>query len=107
MKHSEIHWNPDLEEWFCVRCERTSDHTTKEDAETELAFFECSLPVPEPPADGQKLAQEISREKDPQKSAEVLALLRALMREDAEEIRVRMVFLAQNYSLIGESQDAD
>jgi cytochrome c-type biogenesis protein CcmH/NrfG len=54
------------------------------------------------------LCKTITREKDARKSAELLALLRAVMREDQEEIRVRMAFLAQNYSLIGgESQAAD
>jgi len=56
------------------------------------------------------LCRTITREKDAQKSAELLALLRAVMREDQEEIRVRTAFLANNYSLIGsgsESQAAD
>jgi hypothetical protein len=56
------------------------------------------------------LCKTITREKDARKSAELLALLRAVMREDQEEIRVRMAFIAQNYSLIGngsESQAAD
>ena len=56
------------------------------------------------------LCKAITREKDAQKSAELLALLRAHMREDQEEIRIRTAFLAQNYSLIGsasESQAAD
>jgi hypothetical protein len=54
------------------------------------------------------LCKTITREKDVRKSAELLALLRAVMREDQEEIRVRMAFLANNYSLIGsESQAAD
>ena len=55
------------------------------------------------------LCKTITREKNAQKSAELLALLRAVMREDGEEVRVRMAFLAQNYSLIGrggESQAA-
>lgn len=52
------------------------------------------------------LCKTITREKDPQKSAELLALLRAVMREDQEEIRVRMAFLAQNYSLIGSESQA-
>jgi hypothetical protein len=53
------------------------------------------------------LCKTITREKDAQKSAELLALLRAVMGEDHEEIRVRMAFLAENYSLIGgESQAA-
>jgi cytochrome c-type biogenesis protein CcmH/NrfG len=54
------------------------------------------------------LCKTITREKNTQKSAELLALLRAVMREDQEETRVRMVFLAKNYSLLGsESQAAD
>jgi hypothetical protein len=53
------------------------------------------------------LCKTITREKDAQKSAALLALLRAVMREDHEEIRARMAFLAKNYSLIGgESQAA-
>jgi hypothetical protein len=53
------------------------------------------------------LCKTITREKNARKSAELLALLRAVMREDQEEIRVRMAFLAKNYSLIGgESQAA-
>ncbi len=54
------------------------------------------------------LCKTITREKNAQKSAELLALLRAVMREDQEETRVRMAFLAKNYSLLGsESQAAD
>jgi hypothetical protein len=54
------------------------------------------------------LCKTITREKNAQKSAELLALLRAVMREDQEEIRVQTAFLAKNYSLIGsESQAAD
>src|SRR5437660_4069866 len=52
VKHSEIRWNPELEEWFCVRCGRTSDHAVREDAQVEMEVFECVLPsteVPEQP----------------------------------------------------------
>jgi hypothetical protein len=45
MKHSEIRWNPEFQEWFCVRCGRTSDHVVYEDAQAELALFECELPA--------------------------------------------------------------
>jgi len=51
MEHRELRWNPATREWFCIKCGRTSDHTTKEDAERELSNFECMLPsreVPEP-----------------------------------------------------------
>jgi hypothetical protein len=54
------------------------------------------------------LCKTITREKNTQKSAELLALLRAVMREDQEETRVRMAFLTKNYSLLGsESQAGD
>ncbi len=45
VKHPQIRWNPELQEWFCVRCGLTSDHIRKENAETELEFFECRLPT--------------------------------------------------------------
>jgi hypothetical protein len=45
MKHAEIRWNPELEEWFCVRCGRTSDHVVHEDAQAEMEFFECVPPT--------------------------------------------------------------
>jgi hypothetical protein len=48
-KHSEIRWNPELEEWFCVRCGRTSDHVGRDDAQTEMELFECQLPSTEGP----------------------------------------------------------
>lgn len=43
MKH-EIRWNPELQEWFCVRCGRVSNHRVREDAEVELESFECEPP---------------------------------------------------------------
>ena len=56
-----------------------------------------------------QLAQQITQEKDPQKSAELLGLMQAVIKEDVEEIRVRMVFLAKHYPLVAdkESQAAD
>jgi hypothetical protein len=56
-----------------------------------------------------QLCKAIAREKEAQKSAELLALLRAVMREDEEEIRVRTAFLAKHYPLVAdsESQAAD
>jgi len=44
VKHEEPRWNPATSEWFCVRCGRTCDHLTKQDAQVELEQFECSLP---------------------------------------------------------------
>ncbi len=49
MKHSELRWNPELQEWLCVRCGLTSDHSNREDAETELESFEFQpYPVNKP-----------------------------------------------------------
>ena len=52
MKHAEIRWNPERQEWFCVRCGHTSDQILKKDAEAELELaeaelelFDCRLPV--------------------------------------------------------------
>jgi hypothetical protein len=44
MKHADIQWNPELEEWFCLKCGRTSDHVMREDAVAEMEWFECELP---------------------------------------------------------------
>ena len=41
MKHPEIQWNSETKEWFCVRCFRTSDHISREEAVIELSQFEC------------------------------------------------------------------
>jgi len=45
MKHPELRWNPSLQEWFCVKCGRTSDHIDQEDAKTGLESFECEFPT--------------------------------------------------------------
>jgi hypothetical protein len=39
----KLRWNPDLEEWFCCACGRTSDHKTKADARAELESFDCKI----------------------------------------------------------------
>ncbi len=45
MKHPDIKWNPSRQEWLCVRCLLTSDHVTQQDAEHELAQFDCIHPA--------------------------------------------------------------
>ncbi len=40
-QHREVRWNPATQEWFCIRCGRTSDHTFEDDARQELENFEC------------------------------------------------------------------
>jgi hypothetical protein len=39
----DVRWNPELQEWFCARCGRTSDHLRKEDAEVEVNVFPCEM----------------------------------------------------------------
>jgi hypothetical protein len=46
MKHPQLRWNPELQEWFCVKCGLTSDCSKREDAEAELnLLFECEIPT--------------------------------------------------------------
>jgi hypothetical protein len=45
LKHADVLWNAELQEWFCAKCGRTSDHVTKEDALVELEQYECELPT--------------------------------------------------------------
>ena len=56
-----------------------------------------------------QLCVEITGEKDSEKCQQLVALLRAVMKEDQEEIRVRMSFLVKKYAGVvdGESQAAD
>jgi hypothetical protein len=44
MKHLVIRWNPATQEWFCIKCGRTSDHISEEDARVELDQHDCQLP---------------------------------------------------------------
>lgn len=43
--------------------------------------------------------REISVEKDPQKSHDLISLLQAVIRDDQEEMRLRMAFLAKKYPI--------
>ncbi len=42
-KHMDVRWNDEIQEWFCAKCGRTSDHITKDDALIELEPYECEL----------------------------------------------------------------
>jgi len=45
---------------------------------------------------------------DPQKERELLSLLQAVIREDQEEVRLRMAFLAKKYAaVISDTNAAD
>jgi hypothetical protein len=50
MKHKDIRWNPHTQEWFCLACGRTSDHTKEPDAHVELEQYECNVPWVEMPS---------------------------------------------------------
>jgi hypothetical protein len=55
----------------------------------------------------QQLCGEIVAEKDAERTEQLLGLLQAVLREDTEEIRTRMAFLAKTYSdVISESKAA-
>ncbi|MGA8618473.1 MAG: hypothetical protein WB660_08140 [Candidatus Sulfotelmatobacter sp.] len=55
------------------------------------------------------LCRDIAREKDPKKIEQLLALLQAVVKEDQEEVKTRMKFLARKYAhfFIPESKAAD
>ena len=51
MDEHTIQWNAAADEWLCVRCLRSSDHITREDAAHELSYFDClSYGSPDPTA---------------------------------------------------------
>ena len=55
-----------------------------------------------------QLCRDIANEKDPEKEQDLVSVLRAVIREDQEEIRVRMAFLAKKYAdVISDSNAAD
>lgn len=55
-----------------------------------------------------QLCADISAETDPAKAAALADLLHAVLREDQEEIRFRMAYLARKYaSVIDETKAAD
>ena len=41
--HHNPRWNPDLREWFCAVCGRTSDHVLESAARVELDAFDCKI----------------------------------------------------------------
>jgi len=55
-----------------------------------------------------QLCRDIANEKDPQKEQDLVSVLQAVMKQDQEEIRVRMAFLAKKYAnAISDSKAAD
>jgi len=55
-----------------------------------------------------QLCRDIANERDSEKEQDLVSVLRAVIREDQEEIRVRMAFLAKKYAnAISDSKAAD
>ena len=57
----------------------------------------------------QLICSDINNAKDdPQKEQELISLLQAVIKEDQEEVRVRMAFLAKKYAaVISDAKAAD
>ena len=55
-----------------------------------------------------QICRDIANEKDPQREEDLISVLQAVIKEDQEEIRVRMAFLAKKYaSAVSDSKAAD
>ena len=44
MKHLVIRWNPVTQEYFCLKCGRTSKELAIQDAREKLEQYECEIP---------------------------------------------------------------
>ena len=54
------------------------------------------------------LCQEITEEQDPRRVEELLQLLQAVIKDDQEEVRLRMSFLNRKYAaVVSDSKAAD
>jgi hypothetical protein len=55
-----------------------------------------------------KLCADILKEKEPEKMEGLISLLQAVIKEDQEEIRIRMAFLTKKYAnVISDTKAAD
>ena len=55
-----------------------------------------------------RLCADIREERDPEKTQDLIALLQAVIKDDQEEIRVRLAFLNSKYAAaISEAKAAD
>jgi len=43
-KHQFLRWNPEIQQWFCIACGRTSDHAALADAKIEIEQHDCKMP---------------------------------------------------------------
>jgi hypothetical protein len=54
-----------------------------------------------------QLCGEIVNEKNPAKSEDLISLLQAVIKDDQDEIRIRMAFLAKKYLVVSDAKAAD
>jgi hypothetical protein len=54
-----------------------------------------------------RICHEIVNEKDSEKSKDLVSLLHAVIKDDQDDIRIRMAFLAKKYGIAGDSKAAD
>jgi hypothetical protein len=54
-----------------------------------------------------QLCEEIVNEKVPEKATDLITLLQAVIKNDQDEIRIRMEFLARKYAVVSDSKAAD
>jgi hypothetical protein len=54
-----------------------------------------------------QLCGEIANEKDREKTQDLLSLLQAVIKDNQEDIRIRMAFLAKKFGLVSDSKAAD
>ncbi len=50
---------------------------------------------------------EIVKENDSEKAKDLISLLQAVIKDDQDEVRIRMAFLAKNYVIVADSKLAD
>ena len=42
--HEYLRWSPEIQQWLCITCGRTSDHGDLKDARMEIELHACELP---------------------------------------------------------------
>ena len=52
-----------------------------------------------------QICRDINSEGDPVKTSNLIALLDAVLKEDVEEVRLRMAYLAKKYGIVESSSE--
>jgi len=53
-----------------------------------------------------QICRDINGEADPVKTRDLIALLQAILKEDGEEVRLRVAFLAKKYGIVESQPEA-